>query len=333
MSISGDSATASSYYLAEREYRRTRGPGHAHAPNLRHRPRLRLRLRLRRPARDLAAPHDDLGTPHPLRHHAPPAPRRRGRPAAPPPAGRRVDRRSWRTTAATLGATHRVHAVDLVGGPGRSRTDGRPIRTAVDLTAWLDAVLDGLGLPSAAFCGHSYGGWIALRYALAAPDRTDRLVLLDPTGCFAGFRPGYLLRALPTLLRPTAARTAAFLAWETGGADHDPRVRRLDTLAAGLPRLRPVTGPRPTAAALAALRPCGPGPPGGGQPDARRPRGGEDGDGAGPADGTRPGGHPPHPPGDPATEGPDRPHGLPGALGSGREGAPAGERRLRRDTP
>ncbi|MEU4081606.1 alpha/beta hydrolase [Streptomyces venezuelae] len=162
---------------------------------------------------------------------------------------------SWRTTAAALGATHRVYAVDLVGGPGRSRPDGRPIRTAADLTAWLDAVLDGLGLSSAAFCGHSYGGWIALRYALAAPDRTDRLALLDPTGCFAGFRPGYLLRALPTLLRPTAARTAAFLAWESGGAEHDPLVRRLDALAAERPSRRPVTGPRPTPAELAALRP------------------------------------------------------------------------------
>ncbi|WP_406057790.1 alpha/beta fold hydrolase [Streptomyces sp. NBC_01077] len=162
---------------------------------------------------------------------------------------------SWRTTAAALGATHRVHAVDLVGGPGRSRTDGRPIRTVADLTAWLDAVLDGLGLTSAALCGHSYGGWIALRYALAAPDRTDRLVLLDPTGCFAGFRAGYLLRALPMLLRPTAARTAAFLAWETGGAEHDREVRRLDALAAELPRHRPVTGPRPTPTGLAGLRP------------------------------------------------------------------------------
>ncbi|MER5205357.1 alpha/beta fold hydrolase [Streptomyces sp. NPDC002825] len=162
---------------------------------------------------------------------------------------------SWRTTAAALGATHRVHAVDLVGGPGRSRADGRPIRTAADLTASLDAVLDGLGLVSASFCGHSYGGWIALRYALAAPDRTRRLALLDPTGCFAVFRPGYLLRALPMLLRPTAARTDAFLAWETGGAERDPAVRRLDALAAELPRLRPVTGPRPNRAELAALRP------------------------------------------------------------------------------
>ncbi|WP_328945021.1 alpha/beta fold hydrolase [Streptomyces sp. NBC_00250] len=162
---------------------------------------------------------------------------------------------SWRTTAAALGRTHRVHAVDLVGGPGRSRADGRPIRTVTDLTVWLDAVLDGLGVTSAAFCGHSYGGWIALRYALAAPDRTDRLVLLDPTGCFAGFRPGYLLRALPMLLRPTRARTAAFLTWETAGAEHDREVRRLDALAADLPRHRPVTGPRPTPTRLAALGP------------------------------------------------------------------------------
>ncbi|MFD3997335.1 alpha/beta fold hydrolase [Streptomyces sp. NPDC058583] len=189
------------------------------------------------------------GTTHLLQHGAEEAPPVLLLPGGGSTAG------SWRTTAAALGATHRVHAVDLVGGPGRSRTDGRPIRTAADLTAWLDAVLDGLGLTSAAFCGHSYGGWIALRYALAAPDRTDRLVLLDPTGCFAGFRPGYLLRALPMLLRPTAARTAAFLAWETGGAEHDPRVRRVDALAAELPRLRPVTGPRPTATELAALRP------------------------------------------------------------------------------
>lgn len=189
------------------------------------------------------------GTTHVLRHGA-----EGGPPVLLLPGGG-ATAASWRTTAAALGATHRVHAVDLVGGPGRSRAGGRPIRTAADLTSWLDALLDGLGLTSAAFCGHSYGAWIALTYALAAPDRTDRLVLLDPTGCFAGFGPRYLLRALPTLLRPTPARTEAFLAWETGGAEHDPAVRRLDALAATLPGHRPVTGPRPKPAALAALRP------------------------------------------------------------------------------
>lgn len=78
----------------------------------------------------------------------------------------------------------------------------------------------------------------------------SRLVLLDPTQCFAGYRPGYLLHALPVLLRPTAARARAFLAWETAGAPIDPAFLDLYGLAAELPDSRPVVGKRPTAAQL-----------------------------------------------------------------------------------
>ncbi|MGW2019157.1 alpha/beta fold hydrolase [Streptomyces sp. NPDC001927] len=163
----------------------------------------------------------------------------------------------WHAMAAALGRTHRVHAVDLIGEPGCSvPAAGRPLRTVDDLTAWLGALLDGLGLDSAAFVGHSYGAWIALHHALRAPGRVDRLVLLDPTNCFTGFSPRYLLRALPMLLRPTPSRTDAFLRWETGGgAELDPGGRRLLTLAADFPSTRPVTGPRPALAALATLKP------------------------------------------------------------------------------
>ncbi|MGH1551276.1 alpha/beta fold hydrolase [Streptomyces sp. L7] len=89
-------------------------------------------------------------------------------------------------------AGHRVHAVDLVGFPGRSiPARGRRPRTVADLTTWLDAVFDGLDVTSAAdLGGHSYGGWIALHYALHAPGRIRRLFLLDPTQCFAGFEDG-----------------------------------------------------------------------------------------------------------------------------------------------
>ncbi|MFF1924852.1 alpha/beta fold hydrolase [Streptomyces sp. NPDC058221] len=160
---------------------------------------------------------------------------------------------AWYAQAAELGRSHRVHAVDLVGEPGRSVAGERAIRTVGDLNAWLDAVLDGLGVESTALCGHSYGGWTALQYALHAPHRVDRLVLVDPTGCFAGFRPGYLLHALPMLLRPNPARTRAFLAWETGGAALDPAWLRLREAAAGFPAARPVTGPRPSPEALSAL--------------------------------------------------------------------------------
>ncbi len=127
----------------------------------------------------------------------------------------------WFGNVEELGRDHRVYAVDVMGDFGRSVNDGAPLRGAGDLMAWLDAVLDGLGLAEARWCGHSYGAAIALRYALGAPHRVSRLALLDPTNCFAGPSPRYLLRALPTLLRPTVARQRSFLLWETGRPPED----------------------------------------------------------------------------------------------------------------
>ena len=151
----------------------------------------------------------------------------------------------WFANAADLSRARRLYAVDRIGEPGRSLPGGRPIRTPDDLLSWLDGVLGGLGLDRPDLCGHSYGGWLALSYTRHAPDRVRKLVLLDPTQCFAGHRAGYLLRAMPSLLRPTAGRAQAFLAWETRGAPVDPGWRTLYGLAAGFPHPRVVTGKRP----------------------------------------------------------------------------------------
>ncbi|MFK4228090.1 alpha/beta fold hydrolase, partial [Streptomyces sp. NPDC019890] len=72
--------------------------------------------------------------------------------------------------------------------------------------------------------------------------------------CFAGYRPGYLLRALPVLLAPSPARVRSFLRWESRGAPLDPAWLRLQEPAASFKKARPVIGPRPGAAALHALR-------------------------------------------------------------------------------
>lgn len=157
----------------------------------------------------------------------------------------------WFANAPALGRRHRVYAVDLLGDAGRTdRSGGTPLKTADDLTAWLDSLLDGLGLTRTHMCGHSYGAWLAVRYALHAPQRVNRLALLDPTQVFAGFRPGYLLRALPLLLRPSQARAAAFLAWETTGTHPDKSWQRLYALAATVPGRKLITGSRPRAADL-----------------------------------------------------------------------------------
>ncbi|MER6513261.1 alpha/beta fold hydrolase [Nonomuraea sp. NPDC001636] len=160
---------------------------------------------------------------------------------------------TWFANVAAFARRHRVYAVDRIGEPGRSLRGERPPRGVGDLLGWLDGVLDGLGMDSAAVCGHSYGGWIALTYALHTPRRVRRLVLLDPTQCFGGFRAGYLARALPTLLRPTASRARAFLEWETGGAPADPAWLRLYGLAAEFPDTKVVTGKRPDPGSLRTL--------------------------------------------------------------------------------
>ncbi|MFH8384421.1 alpha/beta fold hydrolase [Kitasatospora sp. NPDC018058] len=153
-------------------------------------------------------------------------------------------------------AGHRVLAVDLIGDPGRSIHDGAPLRDLPGLLGWLDAVLDQLGVPEADFCAHSYGAWITLQYALHAPTRVGRLALLDPTQCFTGFRPGYLLRALPLFLpRRTPARARSYLDWESaGGHGLDPAWRDLYALGyADFPASPVITGPRPTPARLHSL--------------------------------------------------------------------------------
>ncbi|MFF1548588.1 alpha/beta fold hydrolase [Streptomyces sp. NPDC058291] len=168
------------------------------------------------------------------------------------PGGGGATSASWFAQASGLAHVRRVYALDLVGAAGRSTGSG--VRTLADLDAWLDAVLTGLGIDRADVGGHSYGGWLALRLALRAPERVRRLFLLDPTQCFAGYKAAYLLRALPMLVRPDPRRVRAFLLWETAGTAPDPDCLRLQETAAGCPVERPVTGPRPGPDALRGLR-------------------------------------------------------------------------------
>ncbi|AXB44176.1 hypothetical protein A4R43_17970 [Amycolatopsis albispora] len=157
----------------------------------------------------------------------------------------------WLANVAELSREHRVYAVDQLGGPGRSVHSGRPFRRPGDLLDWLDSLFRHFRLSGAGLCGHSYGGWLALSYALRAPARVGKLALLDPTQCFAGFRPGYLMRALPSLLRPSAKRERALLEWELRGAPVDAGWLDVVSLGAEFPSSKVVAGGRPRSPAPA----------------------------------------------------------------------------------
>jgi len=168
--------------------------------------------------------------------------------------GGRTNSAYWYANASVLGRTRRVYAPDTIGDPGHSRNDGRPVRSREDLLDWLAALLNDLGIRSADLCGHSFGAWLALTYALRAPAGTvNRLALLDPTQCFAGFAPACLWHALPGLLRP-AHGDDAYLRWESGGAALDPEWLDMQRLGARVPTGKLIAGRRPAAESLRALR-------------------------------------------------------------------------------
>jgi pimeloyl-ACP methyl ester carboxylesterase len=103
--------------------------------------------------------------------------------------GGRTASPGWFANAAAPARGRRIYAIDTMGDPGRSVNDGRPIAGRADLAHRLDGLVAALDLPEADYCGHSFGAWQSLGRTLRAPQRVRRLVLLDPTRCFAGSPP------------------------------------------------------------------------------------------------------------------------------------------------
>ncbi|HTE46588.1 MAG TPA: alpha/beta hydrolase [Gemmatimonadaceae bacterium] len=73
-------------------------------------------------------------------------------------------------------------AVDLRGYGLSDKPAGRDSYSLNTYCADVDALLDALSLPRAVLVGHSMGGGLALRYAMRAPARVAKLVLVNPTG-------------------------------------------------------------------------------------------------------------------------------------------------------
>jgi pimeloyl-ACP methyl ester carboxylesterase len=87
----------------------------------------------------------------------------------------------WRRQFPDLARHFRVYALDIPGQPGRSDPNP-PSFLNDDYVEWLADVLDGLGVARAHVAGVSVGGWIAMRFAIAAPERVIKVAMLGPTG-------------------------------------------------------------------------------------------------------------------------------------------------------
>lgn len=118
---------------------------------------------------------------------------------------------SYRHLIPTLSVDHRVITVDLKGY-GYSERDAHAGLSLTAQVSMLKGLLDKRGVARATFVGHSMGGGVAQRFAVAYPDMVDALVLAASVNgeAPAGRRvlpPGPLLKlAVPLLAKFAATR-------------------------------------------------------------------------------------------------------------------------------
>ncbi|MCB9346782.1 MAG: alpha/beta hydrolase [Lewinellaceae bacterium] len=120
----------------------------------------------------------------------------------------------WKPNIEALAEYYRVHAIDILGEVGLS-VPNRKNKNSREQVAWLAAVLDELGVDSAAIAGGSAGGCLALNFAIDCPDRVEKLVLLGPMG----LSPTNLLTILKILyyvLFPTDKNIQKLIHWSVG---------------------------------------------------------------------------------------------------------------------
>jgi pimeloyl-ACP methyl ester carboxylesterase len=131
----------------------------------------------------------------------------------------------WYPVMAALSAQRTVYTPDTIGAAGRS-DQALPITSGSQLVAWLDEVLDRLGVDHVHLLGYSEGGWIAGMYA-GLTDRRDRvasLVLIEPAGAFTRVPPrriaALVLRGVRVVIardKPKALRR--FNQWMNGDVE------------------------------------------------------------------------------------------------------------------
>jgi pimeloyl-ACP methyl ester carboxylesterase len=116
---------------------------------------------------------------------------------------------TWQGWAAALRAQRRVISFDLPGfgltGPFTGRYAGQAYG-GDDYARFVLDLMDALGIPRAVLGGNSLGGEVAWRVAALAPQRVDRLILVDAAGY--RFEPesvpiGFRLARVPLLNRLT----------------------------------------------------------------------------------------------------------------------------------
>jgi pimeloyl-ACP methyl ester carboxylesterase len=151
---------------------------------------------------------------------------------------------SWIYNVADLGQDFRVYAVDTIGDMGKSKPTIFPA-SREDYAEWILDVFDQLKIKKADLVGLSYGGFLAVNFSIAHPDRVDHMVLLAPG--IPNFGPPTLQWANygePMLLLPSRLTVARFInGSSTKGYSKDDPVE--EQMIVGMMNMQKVSFMRP----------------------------------------------------------------------------------------
>jgi len=143
-------------------------------------------------------------------------------PTAAPPLvllhGIAISSTMWYPNIADLSRDFRTFAVDVMGDAGKSVPSHRP-KNRAEHAQWLVDVFNELHIEQADVAGLSYGGFLTLNFALQAPDRVKRIVLLAPAGCFVRFRLAFWFRMASGMFLSPRAAFKSLIPWISARKD------------------------------------------------------------------------------------------------------------------
>jgi pimeloyl-ACP methyl ester carboxylesterase len=156
---------------------------------------------------------------------------------------------NWAYNVAALSRDHRIYAPDMMGQPSKSIPD-EPIRNREEMAEWLTGLLDALEIRRTGLIGYSYGGFAALNYAMRAPARVSKLILLSPAGGLVPLKKQFYIRGafntlgsfIPSLSRFTSSSILHWMVYEPNLEDASFRRlfdRTLDQFSLGTKYFRP----------------------------------------------------------------------------------------------
>lgn len=145
----------------------------------------------------------------------------------------------WYPIIQHLCADRVVYTPDTIGTCGRS-VQTTPVGSVHDLVAWLDEVIDGVGVDRLHLLGYSEGGWIAGSHAALSPqrERLASVTLVEPGGAIERIPTRFLIAMIGRAMLAMASRDrpaalARFNRWLNGGIELTPAQMELLEVSMG----------------------------------------------------------------------------------------------------